>query len=61
MKRAIEKSDLKLSGELVQTSKNCDAEKHETNVQLFYSRSRQVLARNWKELWVRILVETWVL
>ena len=28
MKSAIETSDLKLSGELVQTSKNCDA-KHE--------------------------------
>ena len=32
-----------------------------TNVQLFCSRSRQALARVWKELWVRILVETWVL
>ena len=30
------------------------------NVQLFCSRSRQALARDWKELWVRILVETWV-
>ena len=30
------------------------------NVQLFCSRSRQALARDWKELWVCILVETWV-
>ena len=30
------------------------------NVQLFYSRSRQALTRDWKELWVCILVETWV-
>ena len=59
MESVIETSDLKLSGDLVQTSKNCDA-KHERNFQLFCSRSRQALARDWKELWVRVLVEIWV-
>ena len=44
MKSAIETSDLKLSGELVQTSKNCDA-KHERT----FNSSTADLEKCWHE------------
>ena len=59
MKSAIETSDLKLSGDLVQTSKNCDA-KHERTFNSSATDLGQVLEQVWKVMWVRILVETWV-
>ena len=57
---ASETSDLTLSGDPVQTFKNCDA-KHGRTLNSFAADLDKSLARDWKELWLRILVETWEL